>query len=297
MRDAELNNTTERIIMSKYKVPGGPQRDDAPGSRRDSRQDLPPLFAMAMMLAEALRLSRWPRDAVRALVRHAAAEPFDDPAVMQTTFLLPPESSGGARRPAVTLGRLLGQALDHQGIDPADGRCRDWVRGVVEWAIDVAPSSSAAVTLDPDGWLRYLGFKFTLVGPIEAASELLRAVRNDPGGVPAGFRAYAVPAPFGAIRTNPAAAQARDHAGFIAMVAKLDLIEHVLDDGLPEHPRPMMAGSMVPAKKGKAGARLATAGPLLRQAFLCRIPRGLWGSKEDSNITPVLPTRRARCSR
>jgi hypothetical protein len=172
--------------MSGIRLPDGPQGDDAPGSRRDPKQDLPALFAVAVMLAQALRLSVWPRDAVRALLRHAAAEPFDDPAVMQTTFLLPPESSGGARRPAVALGRLLGLALDHEGIDPADGRCRDRVRGVVERAIEAMPSSPAAVTLDPEGWLRFPGFEFTLVWPIEEASELLRAVRDDPGGVHAG---------------------------------------------------------------------------------------------------------------
>jgi hypothetical protein len=187
--------------MAKNKIPGGPQWDDAPGSWRDPERSLPALFAVAVMLAEALRLSRWPRDAVRALLRHAAAEPFDDPAVMETTFLLPPEPSVGARRPAVTLGHLLGLALYHEEIDPADpldGRWRDRVRGLVERAIEAMPSSPAAVTLDPEGWLRYLGFKFTLVWPIEEASELLRAVRDDPGGVPAGFRAYVVPATSGA---------------------------------------------------------------------------------------------------
>jgi hypothetical protein len=238
--------------MSKYKISEGPQWDAAPGSRRDPKQDLPALFAVAVMLAQALRLSRWPRNAVRALLRHTAAEPFDDPAVMQTTFLLPPESSGGARRPGVTLGRLLGLALDHEGIDPADpadGRCRDRVRGVVERAIDVMPSNPAAVTLDPEGWLRFLGFKFTLVWPIEEASELLRAGRDDPGGVHAGFRAYVVPAPSGRSgptprRSCPGTTRAS------AMVAKLDLIEQGLDDdGLTEDPRPMTAGSMVTPRR------------------------------------------------
>jgi hypothetical protein len=251
MRDAVLNNTTKRIIMSKYKIPGGPRWDDAPGSWRDPERGLPALFAVAVMLAQALRLSRWPRDAVRALLRHTAAEPFDDPAVMQTTFMLPPEHPGGARRPAVTLGRLLGLALDHEGIDPADpadGRCRDRVRGVVERAIDAMPSSPAAVTLDPEGWLRFLSFKFTLVWPIEEASELLRAVGDDPGGVHAGFRAYVVPAPSG--RSGPTPRRRCPRATRAsAMVAKLDLIEHVLDDDLPEDPRPMTAGSMVPPKK------------------------------------------------
>jgi len=110
MKLALLNNTTKRIIMSKHKIPGGPRWDAAPGSRPDREQDLPALFAVAVMLALALRLSRWPHKAVRALMRHAIEEPFEDPAVTQTTFLLPPESSGGARRPAVTLGRLLGLA-------------------------------------------------------------------------------------------------------------------------------------------------------------------------------------------
>jgi hypothetical protein len=48
----------------------------------------------------ALRLRRWPRDAVCALLRHSAAEVFDDPAVMETTFLLPPKPPGDLAKSA-----------------------------------------------------------------------------------------------------------------------------------------------------------------------------------------------------
>jgi hypothetical protein len=271
--------------MSKYKIPGGPQWDDAPGSWRDPERDLPALFTVAVMLAQTLRLSRWPRDAVRALLRHAAAEPFDDPTVMVTTFLLPPEPSVGARRPAVTLGHLLGLALYHEDIDPADpldGRWRDRVRGVVERAIEAMPSSPAAVTLDPEGWLRYLGFKFTLAWPIEKASELLRAVGNDPCGVPAGFRAYVVPAPSG----GPGQPRGSAFPGPCKPTLRGQARPDRAGPGRRSAGGPEAHDGRVDSASDemKTGARLSTAGPLLRQAFLYRSPRGLWGPKEDSNV-------------
>jgi hypothetical protein len=201
MKLALLNNTTKRIIMPKYKIPGGPRWDAAPGSRRDAEQDLPALFAMAVMLALALRLSRWPHKAVRALLRHAIAEPFDDPAVMQTTFLLPPESSGGARRPAVTLGRLLGLALDHEGIDPADpldGRSPATERPRWHDAIaDVWLELGDRLRLDADGLHRILELPGKLKAPgrepprhtrLEGslAAGLLEIARDLPQAAPVG---------------------------------------------------------------------------------------------------------------
>jgi hypothetical protein len=177
------------------------QQSEEPPGNGDSRLSpglsMPVLTSTVRMLAQALRLDGCPDNAIIALLRHAVAEPFIDPAVMRTRLRLPPDGRGGPRWPCIALGRLLGLALRQGGVDlsnPAASRFRWRASGVVDRAVDAAPVSSISVNPDAQRWLLYKDVRFVITWPEEEGQALLASAQENPDRVPVGIRIFVVTA-------------------------------------------------------------------------------------------------------